>query len=332
MSRRTRTSTRARILIPMALAAVFAIALFALPAAGSGATWTTSTTATSAAAGTGQWCAAPDPAASGARFIRLSSITTSVGTNQQMAIIPVANNAAWGGGTGAKALGVRLWGCQTAPAGSLRVTAWSNPSTTVAPTWLTGSTVAPASRLSPATGLGAQLKTLAQGASTSASLALLSSSGSGDLRRYSWLIANGRTSAAPTTDPTQCTYLTSLTSASCSATITNSGGSDSTFAQVFNVAPFAGTTITPTTYTAQTWATQSSAGWGAANAWLNVTCGILGIITCGTNATTTTLTATSATDATLLASTNGNLMQWVVIQWTGTTTPPPDLVLEVFLQ
>ena len=38
------------------------------------------------------------------------------------------------------------------------------------------------------------------------------------------------------------------------------------------------------------------------------------------------------TDATLMASPNGNLMQWVVVQWTGTTTPPSDLVLEVFLQ
>jgi hypothetical protein len=25
-------------------------------------------------------------------------------------------------------------------------------------------------------------------------------------------------------------------------------------------------------------------------------------------------------------------MQWVVVQWTGTTPPPSDLVLEVFLQ
>jgi hypothetical protein len=63
-----------------------------------------------------------------------------------------------------------------------------------------------------------------------------------------------------------------------------------------------------------------------------VTCGTLGFLECGTNVTTTFLTGTSASDASLLASNNGNLLQWLVVQWTGTTTPPSDLVLEVFLQ
>lgn len=318
--------------MPAAIAAGFALLLISLPAEGSGALWTTTTTASTAAAGTGQWCAAPDPNEVGARYIQLSSITTNVGTNEQMAIIPVANNAAWGGGTGTKTLGVRLWGCQTAPVGSLRVTAWSNPSTAVADDWITGSSVAPASRLDPAAGLGAQLKTLAQGASVTGTLPLIAGNPAGDLRRYSWLIAGGRTSAAPTTDPTQCTYFTSLTSASCSVQITNSSNTDSSFASVFNILPWAGSTITPTTYAAHTWATQSATGWGTTGGWLNVTCGALGLLECGTNVTTTTLTGTSASDATLLASTNGNLMQWVVVQWTGTTPPPSDLVLEVFLQ
>jgi hypothetical protein len=319
-------------IVPVALAVAFAALLLAQPSQGTGATWTTTTTATSANAGTGQWCAAPDPSEVGARFIRLSTVTTNVGTNQSMAIIPVANNAAWGGGTGTKTLGVRLWGCQTAPVGSLRVTAWSNPTTALADNWLTGTTVAPASRLNPASGLGAQLKTLAQGTSTTAALPLIIGSPSGDLRRYSWLIAGGRTSTTPATDPPQCTYLTSLTSANCTAQITNSSGGDSSFASVFNVAPWTGTTISATTYTAHTWATQSSSGWATTNGWLNVTCGVLGLLECGTNVTSTTLTGTAATDATLLGSPNGNLMQWVVVQWTGTTTPPSDLVLEVFMQ
>jgi hypothetical protein len=318
--------------IPVALAAAFALLLFALPTEGTGALWTTTTTASTAAAGTGQWCAAPDPSEAGARFIRLSSITTSVGTNQYMAIIPVANNAAWGGGTGSKTLGVRLWGCQTAPVGSLRVTAWSNPSTAVADTWLTGSTtsVAPTSRLNPSSGLGAQLEGLALGSTVTATTSLLGQSG--DLRRYSWLIAGGRTSAAPTTDPAQCSYSLplSLVSQTCSATITNSSGADSTFASLFNILPWTGSTIAATTYTARTWATESPTGWGATNAWLNVTS--TGLLEDGTVAAATTLSGTSASDATLLASTDGNQMQWLVVDWTATTTPPSDLVLEVFLQ
>jgi hypothetical protein len=329
MSRHTGRTKFRMLAVPAAITAACLLAFAALPSAGTGAYWTSASAGTASAAGTAQWCSTPDPAASGARYVRLSSITTNVGTNEHMAIIPVANNAAWGGGTGTKSLGVRLWGCQTAPVGSLRVTAWSNPSPAVAINWLTGSTVAPASRLNPASGLGAQLSGLALAASTSG-IYLLGGS-TGDVRRYSWLIANGRTSATPAADPDQCVYLLTAVSA-CTPTLTNSSSADSTFAQVFNVAPFASSTLAPTTYTAHTWATQSAAGWGATNSWLNVTCGVLGLLICGTNVTTTTLTGTAATDATLLASTNGNLMQWVVVQWTGTTPPPSDLVLEVFVE
>lgn len=326
--------TRFRMAVPAAVAAACALLLFSLPTQGTGAYWTATTTGSTAAAGTGQWCAAPDPTEVGARFVRLSSITTTVGTNEHMAIIPVANNAAWGGGSGTDTLGVRLWGCQTAPVGNLRVTAWSNPATAVADNWLAGSTVAPASRLDPTTGLGAQLAGLAQSATvTGAPGAAILGAPSGDLRRYSWLIAGGRTSASPTLDPPQCTYLTSaLGTASCSVTITNSSGTDSSFASLFNILPWSGATITPTTYTANTWATQSATGWGTANGWLNAPCGLLGLAECGTIAAPTTLTGTADSDATLLASTNGNLMQWLVVQWTATTPPPSDLVLEVFLQ
>jgi hypothetical protein len=324
---------RSRMIVPLALAAVFSVVLLVLPAQGTGATWTTTTTASGAAVGTGQWCAAPDPSEVGARYVRLNTVTTNVGTNQQMAIIPVANNAAWGGGTGTKTLGVRLWGCQTTPpVDTLRVTAWSNPATALADNWLTGTSVAPASRLNPASGLGAQLKGLAQGATITATNTLLGLGGtSGDLRRFSWLISSGRTSAAPTTDPPQCNYSTLIpASPTCSVTITNSSGADNSFANLFNVTPWSGATIAATSYTARTWATESAAGWGATNAWLNVTG--TGLLQDGTIAAATTLTGTAATDATLLGSTNGDLMQWVVVQWTGTATPPSDLVLEVFLQ
>ncbi len=330
------TRRRIRMTLPAAIAVGFALLLIALPTEGTGATWTTTTTASTAAAGTGQWCAAPDPSEVGARFIRLSTVTTSAGTNEFMAIIPVANNAAWGGGTGSKILGVRLWGCQTAPVGSLRVTAWSNPATALGMTWLAGGTVAPDSRLNPASAAGTDLKTRAQLATVTGSPAPVLGNPSGDVRRYSWIIAGGRTnasSAAEATDPPQCTYFTNLLGgAACPVDITNSSGVDSTFANLFNVTPWTGSTISSITYTAHTWATQSATGWGTTNGWLNVTCGVLGLLECGTNVTSTFLTGTSASDTSLLASNNGNLLQWLVVQWTGTTTPPTDLVLEVFLQ
>jgi hypothetical protein len=322
-------------MLPAALAAGFALLLIAMPTQGTGAMWTTTTSASTGSAGTGQWCAAPDPSESGARFIRLSSVTTNVGTNEQMAIIPVANNTAWGGGAGAAAatLGVRLWGCQATPVGSLRVTAWSNPNTSLAVTMLAGTTVAPASRLNPASGLGAKLKSLALSASISATTAAVTGTTSGDLRAYSWLVSGGRTSAAPTTDPAACTYaLSVLLGETCGpVALTNSSGSDGTFAQLFNVTPWSGSTITPTTYTARTWALQSSSGWDTSGAWLNVTCGLI-VVGCSTNAAATTLTGTAASDSTLFGSANGNLIQWVVVTWTGSTPPPSDLVLEVFLQ
>jgi hypothetical protein len=334
MNDSVRASRRFRMMLPAALAVGFALVLLSLPTQGTGATWTTTTTAGSAAAGTGQWCAAPNPSEVGTRFIQLSTVTTSVGTNEQMAIIPVANNAAWGGGTGSKTLGVRLWGCQTAPVGSLRVTAWSNPATALSRTWLAGTeVVSPGSRLNPSSAAGTDIKNDALLATVTGKPAPLLGSPSGEVRRYSWLIAGGRTSAAPTTDPAQCTYFTNLLgSAACPAQITNSSGVDSSFASVFNVAPWTGSTISPTTYTAHTWATQSSTGWATSNGWLNVSCGVLGLLECNTNVTATTLTGTSDSDATLLASNNGNLLQWLVVEWTGTTPPPSDLVLEVFLQ
>ena len=115
-------------------------------------------------------------------------------------------------------------------------------------------------------------------------------------------------------------------------TESNSSGGDTTFANAFNVNTWSNSTITATSYSANTSALQTSTGWGANNAWLNATCGVLGTLICSVNIAPTTLTGTSASDATLLATTDGNQLQWLVIQWTGTTTPPPDLVLEVFLQ
>jgi hypothetical protein len=322
---------RRRLLVPSVVAVVAAVAAFVSPVASTGAFYTATTTGATADAGTGQWCAAPDPAVSGSRFVRLSSLPVATG-NTRMAIVPVANNAAWGGGTGSKGFGVRLWGCSdTPPNDTLRVTAWANPASPIpAATWLANNGVAPSSRLDTSAGLGLSLRTLALAATVDATKPLIGNS-SGDARRYSWLVANGRTNTTQTADPTTCQYVLNLL-IYCSFPLTNSSSGDNTFAQTFNTSPWTTPNIVGVDYTARTLAIQSTTGWSNGAAYLNSTCGVLGLLICTTNPAATTLSGTAATDASLLASSDGNQLQWLVIQWTGTTAPTSDLVLETFLQ
>ncbi|WP_213816920.1 hypothetical protein [Glaciihabitans sp. dw_435] len=324
--------------MPLAFAIVGALLLaVGLPHSSTGAYWTATATPAGSVVGQGQWCAAPNPAVSGARFIRLNTFAATSATNQKMIIVPVANNTAWGGGSGASAknLSVRLWGCQETPVNDLRITAWSNASSgALAPAWVTGSTttVAPTSRLDPLSGLGSQLSTLARSATVRADYPLITPPPNGDARRYSWIIANDRTSATPAADPGSCSNLLSAIG-NCLISLTELGlglgKTDSSFAQVFNTSQWSTPTISPVNYPARTFALQTSAGWGTTGAWFNVTCTI-GLL-CTTNTTNTFLTGTGASDSTLLATTDGNQLQWVVMQWTGTTPPPDDLVAEIVL-
>jgi hypothetical protein len=330
----TRVTTQRRVRLPLVLGLMAVLTVAAITPASTGAYWNTTVTAANTTLGVGEWCAAPDPAISGARFIRLSSVTTDIGSNRKMVIVPVANNANWGGGTGSKKLSVRLWGCSETPAAdTLRITAWSNPSSALGRTFLAGNTVAPATRLNPntAASLGVNIRDLAVDTTTIASNVL--GFVSGDARRFSWIVSSGRTSAAPTTDPSTCYVLLSgLGECRISMTsgLNGTGTVASTFTQLFNITPWSGTNIAPTTYGARSYATQTPTGWGAAtggSTWLNYTCA-LGCTTVGADVA---LTGTASSDATLFGSSDGNLMQWVVITWTGTITPTDDLVVEIVL-
>jgi hypothetical protein len=328
-----------------AVAGVAALALLgSLATAPSGAFWVaTASASATGTAGPGQWCAPPNPSPSAtptpnpaARIVPLSSLATTVGS-YQMAIIPVANNAAWGGdGTKARALGVNLWTCQdgtgtaspapAALADGVRVTAWSNPSGTL-PTvgWLSSSptqTAAPTSRLDPTVGLGLNIANLAKAASVSASNTL--GVGSGDARRLSWIVSSGRTLTAATAAP-GCSSIVGLLT-SCSLTLTNSSNQDSTLQSTFNVSPWTGSTITPAAYAAQTSAVQQPTGWAAGTQFLTQSC--VTVLLCSTTSAATVLNPTTATAVT---TTDGNALQWVVIQWSGGTAPPPDVEVEITL-
>jgi hypothetical protein len=315
--------------LPTMLTVLFAVVLILVPVGTTGAYWTTEVTGAVGTAGTGAWCATPDTAGTNSRFIRLSSITTDVsGTlgpfNRKMAIIPVANNTAWGGnGTTARNLSVRIYNCQEAPdpALGLRVMSWSNPtgSASLNRTWITGGTVAPASRLNPnIAGLGVQLRDKSQAAE--ARQGTLLGLGYSDLTQFSWMVAAQRTRAAPAAQPANCGMLLGISG--CSVPITAVGGGENLVKDVADVTPW----DTPgefINYPAGTFARQTTTGWASSD--LNGC--VLG--TCNAVPAATRLNATAATDTTLYGSIDGNQLQWLVIQYTGTA--PADLVLEVVL-
>ena len=314
--------------LPVILAALFTALLMVMPASTTGAYWTATVTGAAGTAGPGAWCATPDPATS-SHFIRLSSITTDVSGalgpfNRKMAIIPVANNTAWsGGGTTARNLSVRLYNCQEAPdpALGLRVMSWSNPTGSAAlnRTWITGGTVAPTSRLNPnVTGLGTQLRDKSQLAE--ARQGTLLGLGYSDLNQFSWMVAAHRTRATAAQQPANCGMLLGISG--CSVPITAVGGGENLVKDVVDITPW----DTPgefVTYPAGTYARQTTTGWASSD--LNGC--VLG--TCNAVPAVTRLNATAATDTTLYGTVDGNQLQWLVIQYTGTA--PSDLVLEVVL-
>ncbi|MGG7508920.1 hypothetical protein [Plantibacter sp. YIM 135249] len=305
--------------------------LLLMPTASTSAQFQASLPAAAGSAGTGAWCISPDPATNPA-YIRLSDVPALTATpTTRMAIIPVANTTVWNPAGGNKNLAARVWSCQDPTSAamvndSLKVMGWANAITIPPRTWSVGSdaVLAPTSRLNPNTAgsLGAQLATLSTAASVDATAPLLVPTG--DLRRYSWMVGGNRTNAAPTADPPQCTWATSLLLASCVVSTTAVP-----FSSAFSANPWAGSTTAPVTYPARTLATVN---WGGGGAYLNGECGVLGLLLCGSVPLNTTMTATTAATTTLYASSSGNTMSWVVVMWTGTTAPPVDLVVEIVLQ
>jgi hypothetical protein len=313
------------------LAAGAAVLLGTWTTSPSGAYWTATATPASTAAGTGQWCVAPDPTVASNYAIRLKDITTATGANGRVAIIPVANNAAWGGGVTSGPLTIKVSSCQdgvsTASAQELadtiRITSWAYASSsTDRGTWLSGGTIAPGSRLSPTSTLGANLLSLAQSSSQTTLLGVT------PVQRYSWIVSSGRSNATPNGQtvaaPFSCLAITGLV---CTLTISNSSGGDNALSQVVDANPWDGSASI--VYRASTYAVQSpTGGWTTASG-LNGCAGLS--LTCTPTAANTTMTATTASDATLFGSTNGNLLQWLVVQWnaTSTATLTDDLVLQV---
>jgi hypothetical protein len=321
-----------RLGLPASVAALAAALLLLVSPLSSGAYWTATTTPTGTGVGAAQWCMPPATASTDPQYVKLSTLTATAGG--RVAIIPVGNTAAWGGGvTGStKNIKVTLWSCQDGSAtplpatlaDSIRVTSWAVASTSAQRTGTatTPAAIAPTARLDPTSPLGVTILGYAQKAAATTTL------GDNVIGRYSWVVASGRTAAAPTANPTLvCPILTLL--ATCSQPITN-GAADDTFAQAFDTTPWDGTTSV--SYTLTTFATQTSllvSGWSG-NLDLNG-CLLMTALGCVPTAVTPAMTVPTGTADAQLSTANGNALQWLVLQWTGSATPTDDIYAQVTL-
>jgi hypothetical protein len=315
--------------LPASVAALAAALLLLVSPLGSGAYWTATTSPSSAAVGAAQWCMPPAAAASNAQYVKLSTLTSTA--SGKVAILPVGNTAAWGGGTGTRTIKVTLFSCQDAAAttppatlaDSLRVTSWAVASTSAQRGWLNSTqAVAPGARLDPTSALGTTILGYAQKPAATTTL------GDNVIGRYSWGVASGRTAAAPAANPTVTCPILSLV-LPCSLAITN-GAADDTFAQAFDTNPWDG--VASVNYTLTTFATQSSAlvtGWSG-NLDLNG-CLLMTVLGCTPTAIVPAMTVPTGTTDAQLSTANGNALQWLVLQWTGSTTPTDDIYAQVTL-
>lgn len=301
--------------LAFAAAATLAAALL-IPSGVTGAYWTASAPGGAGTAGIGDWCATPDPS-SNPRAIRIADIPTVSGTSVNMIAIPVANNASWGGGDVNRTLAVKLQTCSTSIPStfSLRVTAWSNPASGAgATTWMNPANtgIAPSSRLNLAAGRGSEIQALAAAATVN----------SVDARRFSWLLSGTRTSSSPAANQNSCQ------GASCIVNAAAVTGSSAFIANNWS-AVLPSVTYQATTYARST-LSYPGAGWANADR-LNIPGqGPPNNSPAQPIATTMVPVPANASAATTMASSDGNLMQWVVIQWSG-TTPPSDLIAEIVL-
>ncbi len=323
MSGKTVNPGRNRVrLVCAAVVTVVAAAL--IPSGVTGAFWVSSAAGNAVTPGAGDWCATSDPATN-PRILRLADLPTITGVDGvtiHIAAVPVANNAAWGAGSGNRNLAVKLSSCATTLSSfDLRITAWSNPTSGGgALTWAAGTgAVAPASRLDLTQGYGIQLQRLARWGATNGGNGTTVTTEAA--RRFSWLVSDPRSRTNVAANPA-CSDRRNCTPAA--------GPIDGNTASIANTWVAAGNptaTFPPSyIYPARTYAENNNSAtggdWAAAN-------GLAGTGRAAGTVTTTTLVPT--TDAIAPTSVDGNQVQWVVLEWWGTTPPTADLVAEIVL-
>lgn len=286
------------------ITAIIAALLLLVPVGATTAYLTSVKDAPTTTGGTGRWCTVPDPAQhpNVYRLNAFPSVAHSTGTSR-MIIVPVVRNGAFGPGGGDGQLGVRTWSCASSglPSDStLKVTSWRNASGAGSIVWKPQTSNLASSRLDPTTGLGANLSDLHRRGSNGSPL-------SGSAReRYSWIISSGRSKSTPNATAT-CDVV--ILTENCRVVVEPAP----TFPNAF---PYdTGRTANNSQPYLATGYWKDSGQWSGKFATLP-----------------TALDVKLAPYANNIASTDGRQVQWVVMEWWGSTEPTEDMVLEVFVR
>ena len=287
------------------ITAILAALLLLVPVSVTTAHLTNRATAGQTSGGVGRWCSVPNPAEN-PNVYRLSEFDRQNWGGSEvsyMIIVPVVRNGEFGAGGGDGRLGIRAWACdssQLTSNSSLKVTAWRNGSASADFTWLppkNGSGL-PSRRLSPASGFGQTVSKLHRNGTSGGTLK------DDDRQLYSWLLSSGRTKSEPKKVPpyTTLTHNYDVTPAP-------------TFAAAFNGDTSSSRTLTNSVpYRANSY-------WKDAGTW-----------TGSFLSPPTVQTVNLAPYGNNLSSSDGRQVEWVVMEWWGSTTPSNDMVLEVFVE
>lgn len=281
--------------------AILATLLLLVPVGVTTAYLTSRATAGQTAGGLGRWCSVPNPAEQ-PNVYRLKDFPTYSSSSSSMIIVPVVRNGEFGSGGGDGRLGVRAWTCSSSTLTSnstVKVTAWRNTDRSATLKWLApvNGNGFPSRRLDPENGLGAQFKKLHRTGSNAAGTPNLTLS---DRQRYTWLMSADRTKANPTA-AASCGLL------GCAIVRVGDGP---TFANGF-AADTPGSRIP-----------SNSVEYLGAGYWKNA----------DEYDTSTAHPVNLSSYGNDLTSSDGRQVQWVVMEWWGSTPPSDDMVLEVFVR
>ncbi|UVI35965.1 hypothetical protein [Brevibacterium spongiae] len=280
------------------ITAILAALLLLVPVSVTTAYLTDRATADQTTGGVGRWCSVPNPAEN-PNVYRLKDFPTYSSNGSSMIIVPVVRNGEFGSGGGDGRLGVRTWACDSTRLtnnSTLKVTSWRNSSGSGSINWRTQASTLAASRLDPASGLGARLSFLHREGSTSLAGAELTTN---DRQLYSWIVSSNRTKTNRDAFPSCATSLCWI-NIEAYPTFSNAFTGDTSGSRTLD----------------------NSVQYLASSYWING----------GDFDKSAAHPVNLAPYANNIDSFDGRQVQWVVMEWWGSTTPSNDMVVEVFVR
>ncbi|MFP3395529.1 hypothetical protein ACSBQT_06230 [Brevibacterium sp. H602] len=280
--------------------AIIAALFMLIPLGATTAYLTAKDSADETTGGVGRWCSVPNPA-DHPNVYRLKDFPTYSSSSSSMIIVPVVRNGEFGAGGGDGRLGVRAWACDSSSlttGSTIKVTSWRNTSSSPTLDWLApvGGNGLASRRLNPDSGLGKEVTKLHRHGSTALGDAEVILN---DRQRYSWIMSSNRNKNSRDASPPCSLSL-------CTVSIEK----PPTFADGF------------TGDATGTREPKNSVEYLASGYWVN-----------GGDFDKSAPHPVNLTQyGNDIASTDGRQVQWVVMEWWGSTTPTKDMVLEVFVQ